>query len=206
MSSLSRPRRAQGDARQRWATPEWLVQAIERQSGLEITLDVCAEQWSRKAPEWLGPGSPLGEDALSVRSWWEVASGSHAPARALWCNPPFGSIEPWVQRARSEVLRALSHQQRCGIWLLVPARTWCDWYSVLRGMERAHLAHRTTIDGGRIPFIPPDGIRASSPMGSCELWWMSAHGRALPPVVSLRKCKRQYQLLLHGRLSAKDER
>lgn len=191
MSSLTKPRPGERDARQRWATPEWLVRSVERWSGAPVVMDVCAEEWSRKAPEWLGPGSPLGEDALSVRSWWEVASGSHAPARALWCNPPFGDIEPWVQRAHWEVMQLFSSEcrQRCGIWLLVPPRTWCDWYSCLRSMERAHLAHRTTIDGGRIAFEPPRGVAASSPMGSCELWWVSQHGRALPSVVSLRDMK-----------------
>lgn len=182
-----RPEAGAREARQRWATPEWLVRSVERWSGAPVVLDVCAEHWSRKAPQWLGPGSPLGEDAFSVRSWWECAPGAAAPSRALWCNPPFGAIEPWVSRARREVMRRYlaGSEQRCGIWLLVPPRTWCAWYSILRGMERAHLAHRTTIDGGRIPFVPPDGIKASSPTGSCELWWLSQHGRALPLVVSV---------------------
>lgn len=182
MSSLVRPRPGERDARQRWATPDWLVRGIERWSGVRVWLDVCAERWSAKAPDWIGPGSPLGEDGLAVAEWLR-------PSAACWCNPPFSAIEPWVQRARREVQRAAelgTTGQRTGLWLLVPPRTWCSWYSALRLMERARHAHRTTLDGGRISFEPPAGVATSSPMGSCELWWVSHGRRVLPEVVSLR--------------------
>jgi len=43
----------------------------------------------------------------------------------VWCNPPFGSIEPWVRKAYEESLRGAT------VVMLLPCRTdtawWHDW-------------------------------------------------------------------------------
>ena len=71
MSSLVRPRPGERDARQRWATPDWLVRGIERWSGVRVWLDVCAERWSAKAPDWIGlTATPERNDGISLAPWW----------------------------------------------------------------------------------------------------------------------------------------
>ena len=168
MTALNqRPKAGAREARQRWATPWWLVQAIERQSGMKITLDVCAERWSAKARRWYGPGSPEAEDGLSA-PWTGV----------VWCNPPFAAIGPWVDRALYEVDRDCSL-----IWLLVPPRVELAWYHrLVRQAELGHRARRTVLTR-RVAFSPPSGIPASSPSGPVELWQIDWEGpRLLPPV------------------------
>jgi phage N-6-adenine-methyltransferase len=148
--------RCRGNARQTWATPWHLIDALNRvaRRGRTIDLDVCAEAWSAKAPRWYGPGSTLAQDGLHA-DW--SAHGTTA-----WCNPPYALIDPWISKALEQADRGVV------VRLLVPPRTDRSWYHLL--VE--HLddwAHRTVLER-RVAFTPPDGVRASSAPGPVELW------------------------------------
>jgi len=85
---------------------------------------------------------PAAYDGL-VQSWG---------GERVWCNPPYGRglIEPWVDKAlRQEAEFAV---------LLLPSRTDTGWFQKLYnyGAEIAFLSKR-------VRFVPPPGIKASSP-------------------------------------------
>lgn len=166
------------DARQCWATPAALVRGVERLSGVPIILDVCAKEWSAKAPAWLGPGSPIAEDGLTA-DWWGLAMAAVplASVRAAWCNPPFASIDPWVETA----LAAASRSRGMVTWLLVPARTDRPWWTKL---VLAPAARLTCIEG-RVTFDPPEGINLSQPGSGVVLWQVGGSKRLMPPAIHL---------------------
>jgi hypothetical protein len=149
--------RGRGAARQTWATPWHLIDAVNRvaRRGRTIDLDVCAEQWSAKAPRWYGPGSTLAQDGL--RADWS------AHCTVAWCNPPYASIGPWVDKAVGQ------SEYGIVVRLLIPPRCDRDWYHLLVELSGDGRAHRTVLER-RVAFVPPDGVRSSSAPGPVELW------------------------------------
>jgi phage N-6-adenine-methyltransferase len=73
---------------------------------------------------WLGPGSELAEDSLSV-SWIErvnfLTAGRPAPV-VCWLNPPFADIRPWARKCAQEA----SRDRR--IVMLTPSSLGAEWY------------------------------------------------------------------------------
>lgn len=83
-----------------WISPHMLMNRLREE--FFLCLDAAATDQDRQALQWLGPGSPLGEDALQVN--WQVASlgvefrESNRP-KAIWINPPYDKkhpIGPWL--------------------------------------------------------------------------------------------------------------
>lgn len=64
-----------------WRTPERLFEVLNEE--FAFGLDAAASREDALCGMFLGPGSDLAEDALSV-DW-----GLYAQGRAVWCNPPF---------------------------------------------------------------------------------------------------------------------
>lgn len=149
-------------ARQTWATPAAFVGGIARITERPIDIDVCAEAWSAKAPVWIGPGSSYGTDGLA-EPW---------SADTAWCNPPYETIGPWVEKALSET------RNGDGVltWLLVPPRTDRPWWHQLC---RASCTYLVFLEG-RIEFVPPPGIDPSTPMGGVVLWQVGGAEPLLP--------------------------
>jgi phage N-6-adenine-methyltransferase len=56
-------------------------------------LDVAATAETTMCDRWLGPGSPIAEDAFAV-DWRQVG-------RRLWMNPPYSQIPAWLAKARA---------------------------------------------------------------------------------------------------------
>lgn len=77
-------------------------------------LDVCAEERTKKAPRWFGPGSPIGENAFSME-WWQW--GSRA-----WMNPPYSNPRPWIEKARAAAAQGLP------VVALLPSDTSTGWW------------------------------------------------------------------------------
>lgn len=157
-------------ARQFWATPWWVVRGVEELSGYRITLDVCAELSTAKAPVWFGPMSMNGADGLTAGWARFVGSGD-----AAWCNPPYNDLMSWVRRAITMAGFGLR------TFMLIPYRSDRPYVASLLDYHSAHLTNLwgDKVKDGRIAFEPPPGVEASTPMGGVVLWQVGG-SRRLP--------------------------
>jgi len=124
-------------SRDDWETPDALIDVLRREFGA-FGLDPCANAENKKACDWYGPGSDLGqEDGLAV-PWF---GGS------AYVNPPYGRgvIEKWVEKCYFEVA--------CGrvelVVALLPASTSAGWWHqwVMQATEIRLLKGRLTYKG-----------------------------------------------------------
>lgn len=137
---------------ERATTPEDFA-PWERRFG--FTLDVCALARNTKCERFYSPE----EDGLT--STWE---GERA-----WCNPPFSSIEPWVEKAWASKAQLV-------VMLLPANRTEQGWW-------QRHVEPYRDEDGplsveflpGRMRFIASGssevGKNERPPFGCCLLIW-----------------------------------
>jgi phage N-6-adenine-methyltransferase len=126
-----------GGDRNCWGTPSDLF--AELHVKYSFTVDACALSWNTKLPRFWSPV----EDGL-VQSW---------AGERVWCNPPYGRglIEPWVEKAL---------ERRAGVAvLLLPSRTDTAWFQALLGRPGVSI----TFLPKRVRFVPPPGVKASSP-------------------------------------------
>jgi phage N-6-adenine-methyltransferase len=122
----------------------------------EFTIDVCATKHNAKMPRY-----------FSRRQNGLLQSWQH---ERVWCNPPYSNILPWVEKAPTADLAVL----------LVPPRTDQAWW---------HLALNTGAKigflQGRIKFLPPLGVKESSPRDpSCLLVWGGSYSSSHPRIWS----------------------
>lgn len=118
-----------------WYTPARILQALGA-----FDLDPCVDD-RRPAPtaaRMIGPQ----EDGLA-QSW-------HG---RVWCNPPFSSVVPWVDRM-------IAHDD--GV-LLVFARSDAAWFQ-----RAVSAAGGCLLLLGRIEFLRPSGAKSRCPLG-CAL-------------------------------------
>ena len=177
---IKKPKRGDG-RRDHWGTPHEIVAGIEAISNTVVVLDVCAEEWSAKAPTWLGPDGFF-EDALDEASGWSqaaVVGAKHVRPEgrtiAAWMNPTFSFIDPWTAKALVSAPRLLT-------WALVPPRTERNWWrELVDAHDRAWLTHIT----GRIEFIPPAGIsNDAGAMGGVVIWQIGGERPLLPEAIN----------------------
>lgn len=140
--------RAATGGRDDWETPADLFATLDRE--FHFTLDAAARADNRRCDRWLGPGSPLGEDALTAD--WAAASGGGA----VWCNPPYSTILHWVLRALTQPIVTV---------MLIPSRTDTRWFGLVwdfeRHQPRPHVSVRFL--PGRVKFR---GAQNSAPFPS----------------------------------------
>lgn len=123
-----------------------------------FTIDVAAQEHNAKLPRYFTPE----QDGLA-QSW---------AGERVWCNPPYSSIEPWVNKANAE-------SERAGlIVMLLPAnRTEQGWWQrhVEPFRDRAWLSLRVEFLPGRVRFVAPGAARVGPnerpPFGCCLLIW-----------------------------------
>ena len=154
------PQQKPGKSKQDYETPTDLVRAIEDAFHASFTVDLAAHAGNAKVPNYVGPGSPWGEDSLAVD--WSLFPGD------AWLNPPFSDIEPWAEKCATTVRRGR-------IFLLTPASVGSNWY-LAHVHGRAHvvaISPRVTFVGAADPY-PKDlivsvwsGIRGGF---SCWRW------------------------------------
>jgi phage N-6-adenine-methyltransferase len=93
-----------------WDTPQDLFDDLNELFAFD--LDAAANKGSTKCEHWLGEGSDLAEDALSVD--WKGT---------VFLNPPYGrQVGKWVRKARE------SARDGTVIVCLLPARTDTKWF------------------------------------------------------------------------------
>lgn len=136
-----------------WCTPIELVEMLERKLRVLFTLDAAANGETTICSgfdgHWLGPGSEIATDALSLtgQQWARLTNPELHPDGAVWCNPPYSRLtpDPWADRL-----------VECGRYTttvaLVPVRpdtAWCQ--KLVRASELAY------VPSGRIQFGRADG-------------------------------------------------
>ncbi len=125
-----------------------------------FTIDVAASAENTKCPRFFDRAT----DGLA-QPWG---------GERVWCNPPYSSIRPWVEKAWGEA-------HGCGlIVMLLPAnRTEQRWWQDLVEPYRDHGPGMLTVEflPGRQRFLMPGEsvVPADSrpPFGSCLLRWPS---------------------------------
>lgn len=164
---------AHGARLQGWATPWPIVaEAEERFAGRRgFELDAAAEPWSAKAPLYF----TRAEDALE-RPWVlapparvrlhaverNLALGGTREPRwgaqdhAVWLNPPYEDLGPWVAKAAAEVLEHHHCRLAC---LLIPARVSSPWWHEIVRPKAWHVE----LLRGRVSFTPPPGADSKAP-------------------------------------------
>ncbi|PHM50182.1 phage N-6-adenine-methyltransferase [Xenorhabdus sp. KK7.4] len=112
-----------------WQTPLPLFKALNLE--FKFTLDVAASAQNALCTHYLT------ERDNALKSDW-VSHG------AIWCNPPYSHIRPWVEKAAIECQKQLQP-----VVMLVPSDTSVGWFKLaLVTVDEVRL-----ITGGRISFI-----------------------------------------------------
>lgn len=153
-------RGARPEVDERATSPEVFGPLHER---FGFTLDVCAQAHNAKCARHFTPEN----DGLA-QSW---------AGEVVWCNPPFSSIEPWVEKAWAEHLRPDSAP---GVVMLVPAnRTEQGWWQRhVEPFRDRGQGFKCEFLAGRVRFIAPGastvGPNERPPFGCALLIWGAA--------------------------------
>lgn len=113
----------------RWQTPIEIFNALDLE--FAFYLDAAASRQNTLCQSWIDES----QDALN-RDWDTCG--------AIWCNPPYSNITPWVQKAAEQC-----REQNQPVVMLLPADTSTGWFSLaLESVDEVRL-----ITGGRLSFI-----------------------------------------------------
>jgi phage N-6-adenine-methyltransferase len=173
-------RKSRSRGSQTWATPSSLIERLRRRylGGAPFDLDPAAEPATAKGAAFY----TAEDDGLSLP--WGGLAAIHGPdvsidrSTSVFCNPPWGNIEPFVSRAIGEVLTG-----RCWIVIiLVPIRADQRWFRRLERPPEGITVHVDPIRGpGRLKYEKPpgyDGVSAGQPSEVSQLWVIRAELRA----------------------------
>lgn len=141
---------------QNWATPPEFIEAIARRFG-RPDFDLAATSENTKAPAHFTER----DDSLK-RDWVHLDNGESERVRTAFCNPPFASIAPWVEKAA-----ACKDLPRWTL-LLLPASVDSNWFD-------AHVHNHAHWLGlkGRIKFVGADSTFMKPLMLACYGFGMS---------------------------------
>ena len=125
--------------RNEWETPQWLFDWLDAE--FKFDLDPCATPHNTKCKQFF-----TREDDGLLQGWRKFG--------AVYINPPYGRglLEPWVNKA---IIEHSGRGPTCV--MLLPSRTGQDWFD--RCLRRAH---EIRFMRGRVDFVPPPGVKASS--------------------------------------------
>lgn len=119
------------ELRNRWQTPLSLFAPMDAEFG--FYLDAAADENNALCSRYLTEK----DDSLSV-DWNSYG--------AIWCNPPYSDIQPWVNKAAEQYKKVLQP-----IVMLTPADQSVGWFKLaLETVDEVRV-----ITGGRISFIDP---------------------------------------------------
>lgn len=124
-----------------WQTPRGLFDRLDGVA--HFAVDAAANESNHLVENWYGPGSPLGEDALSIMKWLSPA----------FCNPPYGEgMEKWLDK--------FIEQASLGVTTVavLPARISTRWW-----YEKVVPFSDIIFLVGRVPFIDPKRTKPSQP-------------------------------------------
>jgi hypothetical protein len=155
----------------RATTPEVFDPLNER---FHFTLDVAASAQNAKCARYY----TIREDGLK-QSW---------AGERVWCNPPYSSIEPWLEKAWAEWDNNVNEGVELIVMLLPANRTEQGWWQrqvepTLRGparvwgqpQRRPRGDFRVEFLPGRLRFLSPGALEIKPnerpPYGCCLLIW-----------------------------------
>jgi len=127
-----------------------------------FNLDVAANLANKKCDAFFG----VSENGL-VQSWSQ--GWSQGRSAAVWCNPPYSDIRPWVEKAWREYRACRS------VTMLLPAVRqeqpyWQELVEPFR--DRCGSPLRSMFLRGRRSFVGPDGVLMKTPpFGVVALDW-----------------------------------
>ncbi|CAM3405002.1 hypothetical protein ROSI111154_00055 [Rouxiella silvae] len=147
-----------------WQTPIEIYEALDFE--FNFALDVAANQGNALCQNYLTK-----EDNSLSCDW--ITEG------AIWCNPPYSKISPWIKRANLQ-----SKMQQQTVVMLLPADTSTRWFSeALETVNEVRL-----ITGGRIGFISSatgkPGKNGNSKGSMLLIWRPQIEGECLFSTVS----------------------
>ncbi|XEH50486.1 phage N-6-adenine-methyltransferase [Edwardsiella tarda] len=117
------------EAKDCWQTPLWLFDALDIEFG--FWLDAASSDHNALCSQHLTES-----DNALLCDWNSVG--------AIWCNPPYSKIGPWVAKASIE-----SEKQRQPVVMLVPEDMSVGWFTdALKSVDEVRV-----ITGGRINFV-----------------------------------------------------
>ncbi|MEX0445975.1 phage N-6-adenine-methyltransferase [Xenorhabdus sp. SGI246] len=136
------------ELRNLWQTPLSLFKALNLE--FKFTLDAAASAQNTLCTRYLT------ERDNALKCDW-VSHG------AIFCNPPYSNIKPWVEKAAIECQKQLQP-----VVMLVPSDTSVGWFKLaLETVDEVRL-----ITGGRVQFVPVGKRkRNSNTKGSVLLIW-----------------------------------
>jgi phage N-6-adenine-methyltransferase len=160
-----------------WRTPPDLYARLDEE--FRFVVDVACERDNCLAP--FGLFHDEGIDALTWQ--WSITGG------AVWCNPPYSRIRPWLEHASEE-------GRRCVVVVLAPVDTSTRWWlecvakeaaevRFLTGRVKFHLAngcgeHKTGRGGGGL--VTGSALVIYSPTGGPPRYsYMPARARSANP-------------------------
>jgi len=113
----------------RWQTPLEVFTALDLEFG--FYLDAAADDQNALCARYLT------EAANALATEWESYG-------AIWCNPPYSAITPWVEKAAEQC-----HVQNQPVVMLLPADTSTGWFA----QALATADEIRFITEGRLSFI-----------------------------------------------------
>jgi len=116
-----------------WATPQEFYDKLDAEFNFDV--DAAATAENAKCLHWLGPGSGLSLDALTVpwcHGLWH------------WLNPPYSRCKEFIAKAAKERVLGVPTVA------LVPARTDTKWFHEYLWDERPNRRER---DGIELRFV-----------------------------------------------------
>ena len=156
--SASKTPKGEGDKRQ---TPKEVIARIQTLINMPLVHDVAAEPHTAKcASYWT-----IDDDALS-KSWVEPMLNVASLTKALWMNPPYSNITPWVQKAVDAA--------RNGVIVVgcLPDDRSVSWYQQYVE-DKAQIIY---VPDRRISFEDGEGVpQRGNPKGTVFPVWMPFH-------------------------------
>jgi len=150
-----------------WETPQDLFNKLDYE--FHFCLDAAATGETKKCKKFLGPGSPIGEDAFK-RLWSDFVK----EGEAIWLNPPFsreGKCKEFLYKAiETGHFRTLVVLSR-----LDPSTKWFH--------DCLYYAYELRIFKHRIKFLM-NGVVGASPNFNCCLWVFKPNAKIVTPIIS----------------------
>ena len=108
------PEQKPGRSKQDYGTPKEFLDAVKKRLHItDFSVDLAADEHNRVCQAYFDKDF----DALRDDVTW-----NHHDGRWAWCNPPYGKIEPWVEKAATESMKG-AH-----IAMLIPASVGANWW------------------------------------------------------------------------------
>lgn len=129
--------------RDAWRTPDDLYRDLDRR--FKFAWDLAADATNTKSKNYLDAA----RDSLSI-DWSKLR-----PPGAMFCNPPFSKLKEFTAKAAASF-----DQCKSPIVMLIPGHRheqgWFHHYIL-------GVAAEILIPKGRVAYIPPNGVKSSSP-------------------------------------------